>query len=154
MPRKAQIPSLLLALTTLLLASGPSLAQSGGGDVGASTKPAPAPVIPPTASPATGGPAAAGIISPTGTGTPLSTGSDTAGFRVPDETDAKPGLGAENNPSPRNSTPGDPALRPGNPAAQGLKEGRSANGDAKPGLFHEHHVPSGDYTPSLTGGGQ
>jgi hypothetical protein len=154
LPRKAQIPSLLLALTALLLTSSLSLGQSGGGGAGASTKPTPTPGIPSIGSPATTGPAAAGITSPSGTATPLATGSDTAGFRVPNETDAKPGLGAENNPSPRNLTPGDPALRPGNAAAQGLQEGRSANGDAKPGLFHEHHVPSGDYTPSQTGGGR
>jgi len=52
----------------------------------------------------------------TETTSPSDTGSDTTGHASQGETDARPG--------------------------PGIQEGRSENGDAKPDLFHERHVPS------------
>ena len=129
MPRNAQIPSLLLALTAFLLVSSPGQSGEAGTKGAPSTSRATTRAgSSPTSSGMTGsgtptlasspGSPIIGAPATTETTSPSDTGSDTTGHASQGETDARPG--------------------------PGIQEGRSENGDAKPDLFHERHVPSGE----------
>jgi hypothetical protein len=114
--RVAQISSLFLALAALPLVSSPAQSGQAGGKDGASSGASGVPTL------ATPGPTSPGSViiggpATTGTTSHPDAGSDTAGPASQADTDARPG--------------------------PGIQGGRSANGDAKPGLFHEQHVPSG-----------
>jgi len=121
----------LLALTALLLVSSPGQSGEAGTKGAPSTSRATTTRAgsPPTSSGMTGSgtplrwprPARHRRVADpatTETTSPSDTGSDTTGHASQGETDARPG--------------------------PGIQEGRSENGDAKPDLFHERHVPSGE----------